>query len=160
MQNYLLMNVLKNLFVLNLLALLVFVSCDDDDDGDSNPAPGGISLQTDDLLGEWRITRFIEDNEDETDDLDDFTLEFMDNGVLEITRISDSESIEASWLLSSNGERLTINIDDDDARRLDPDEELEELDDEWIFVELSGNTLELLEEDDDNDRDELTLQKN
>ena len=84
----------------------------------------------------------------------------MDNGVLEITRISDSESIEASWLLSSNGERLTINIDDDDARRLDPDEELEELDDEWIFVELSGNTLELLEEDDDNDRDELTLQRN
>ena len=160
MYNYLSMNELKTLLVVNLLALLIFVSCEDDDDGDSNPNPGNISLQTDDLLGEWRVTRFIEDNEDETDDLDDFTLDFRDNSLLVITRIADSESIEASWTLSSNGEVLTINIDDDDARRLDPDEELDELDDEWVFVELSGNTLELLEEDDDNDRDELTLQRN
>ena len=70
-----------------------------------------------------------------------------------------SQSITASWSLSSDGKRLTLNIDDDDANQIDPNDELEELgDDPWIFVSLTGQVMNLLEyDDDDDDRDELTL---
>ncbi len=150
------MNALKNIVVVNLLALLLFTSCDDDDDDGSNLPDNGIDIETTDLIGQWRITRFIDDGDNETDDLDDFELDFQANNDLVITR--GSESITASWSLSSDGRVLTLNINDDDADQIDPNDELEELDDDpWIFLSLNNNVLELLERDDDDDLDELTL---
>ena len=150
------MNALKNIVVVNLLALLLFTSCDDDDDDGSNLPDNGIDIETADLIGQWRITRFIDDGDNETDDLDDFELDFQANNDLVITL--GSESITASWSLSSDGRILTLNINDDEADQIDPNDELEELDDDpWIFLSLNNNVLELLERDDDNDLDELTL---
>ncbi|MCG8318192.1 MAG: hypothetical protein MI921_01705 [Cytophagales bacterium] len=149
---------MKKLWILNIFVLALLASCSDDDDG--SPAPDdGIAVNSDDFIGVWEVTRFIDDGDDETDDLDDFTLEFLDNNDLVIS--NGSQSITASWSLSSDGKRLTLNIDDDDANQIDPNDELEELDDDpWIFVSLTGQVMNLLEyddDDDDDDRDELTL---
>lgn len=149
---------MKKLWILNIFVLVLFASCSDDDDGSPDPVEG-IEVNADDLIGEWRVTRFIDDGDDETDDLDDFTLEFRDNNDLIIS--NGSQGITARWSLSSNGKVLNIDIDDDDADLIDPDDDLEELeDDPWIFISLTDQVMELLEEDDDDDdddRDELRL---
>lgn len=149
---------MKKLWILNIFVLVLFASCSDDDDGSPDPVEG-IEVNSADLIGEWRVTRFIDDGDDETDDLDDFTLEFRDNNDLIIS--NGSQSITARWSLSSNGKVLNIDIDDDDADLIDPDDELEELeDDPWIFISLTDQVMDLLEEDDDDDdddRDELRL---
>lgn len=148
---------MRKLWILNILVLTLFVSCSDDDDGPGNPTEG-ISVNTSDFIGRWQITRFIDDGEDESADLDNFSLDFRENNDLVISE--GSQEITASWSLRSNGRILNIDIDDDDADQIDPDGELEELDDEWIFISLTDRVMELLEEDDDDDdRDELTLTK-
>ena len=141
-----------------MLILVLLTSCSDDDDG-SPDLQDGIAVNSDDFIGEWRVTRFIDDGDDDTDDLEDFTFEFRDNNDLIIS--NGSQSITASWSLSSDGRRLTLNIDDNDADQIDPEDELEDLDDDpWVIVSLSDEVMNLLEfDDDDNDRDELRLAK-
>ena len=147
---------MKKLWILNIFVLVLFTSCSDDDDGSPN-LPEGIEASASDITGEWRVTRFIDDGENETDDLDDFILEFQDDNDLIITR--GTQSITATWSLSSDGRRLTLDIDDGEASQIDPEDELEELDDDpWIFVTITDQVMNLLEyDDDDDDRDELTL---
>ena len=147
---------MKKLLILNILFLALLASCSDDDDGSPNPTEG-IEVNSDDFIGEWRVTRFIDDGDDDTDDLDEFTLDFRDNNDLVIRK--GAQSITASWSLSSNRRRLILDIDDNDADQIDPDDDLEELDDDpWVFVSLTDQVMNLLEyDDDDDDRDELTL---
>ena len=149
---------------MSALALMtMFYSCDDDDDGDDGNLTGEeIAVNDNDIIGEWEVTLFIDDGDNDTDDLDDYTLEFQENGDLVITRTSDGESVTGSWSLSSNGRILDIDLPDD-VDSIDPDDELEELEeDDWVFINQDDNDLWLLEEDDDindDDRDELRLRR-
>ena len=149
---------MKNTWMFVLLALPILFSCEDDDDGDVTPpeVPEGVAIMEDDLLGEWRVTRLIDDNENETDDLAPFTLDFQQDGVLVIS--AGDDSITAGWTLNSDRTVLELSIDDADAASIDPEDELDELDDDWLIVNQTDTSLEMIEnDDDDNDRDELTL---
>ena len=142
--------------------ITLFYSCDDDDDGGNDITGEEIAINDDDIIGEWEVTLFIDDGDNDTDDLDDYTLEFQEDGDLVITRISDSERVTGSWNLSSNGRVLSIDLPDD-VDTIDPDDELEDLEeDDWVFINQDGDNLWLLEEDDDindDDRDELRLRR-
>ena len=154
---------MKKGLLLSALALItLFYSCDDDDDGGNDITGEEIAINDDDIIGEWEVTLFIDDGDNDTDDLDDYTLEFQEDGDLVITRISDSERVTGSWNLSSNGRVLSIDLPDD-VDTIDPDDELEDLEeDDWVFINQDGDNLWLLEEDDDindDDRDELRLRR-
>ena len=154
---------MKKGLLLSALALItLFYSCDDDDDGGNDITGEEIAINDDDIIGEWEVTLFIDDGDNDTDDLDDYTLEFQEDGDLVITRISDSERVTGSWNLSSNGRVLSIDLPDD-VDTIDPDDELEDLEeDDWVFINQDGNNLWLLEDDDDindDDRDELRLRR-
>ena len=154
---------MKKGLLLSALALItLFYSCDDDDDGGNDITGEEIAINDDDIIGEWEVTLFIDDGDNDTDDLDDYTLEFQEDGDLVITRISDNERVTGSWNLSSNGRVLSIDLPDD-VDTIDPDDELEDLEeDDWVFINQDGNNLWLLEEDDDindDDRDELRLRR-
>lgn len=146
---------MKNPWMYVLLALPFLYSCDDEDDGPSG-SPDGIAISVNDLLGEWRITRFIDDNNDETSDLASFVLDFRQNGELVIS--SGSDEITSDWSLSNDGKVLTLSIEDDDAESIDPNNELEELDDDpWLITGQTDTVLDLIENDDDEPEDELSL---
>ena len=145
---------MKNTLIFVLLALPFLYACSDDDDESSDQQ--GIAISQADLLGEWRITRFIDDNADETADYATFILEFQANGILLISE--GSTTAAAGWALSGDGKTLTFSVNDDvDTDAIDPDDELDELeDDPWIIRGQTDTTLDLLEKDDDPD-DEVTL---
>lgn len=154
---------MKKVLLLSALALITaFYSCEDDDDGGMDFTGEEIAINDTDMIGQWEVTLFIDDGDNDTDDLDDYRLEFQEDGDLVITWTNNNESVTGSWNLSSNGRVLSIDLPDD-VNTIDPDDELADLEeDDWVFIRQEGTELWLLEEDDDvndDDRDELRLRR-
>jgi hypothetical protein len=144
-------------FMLPLLAGLIFFACDNDDDGASPTNMDSQMIATEEVTGEWRVTLFRDDNEDETDDFAGLTFEFQDNGDLIIS--DGSRSITAQWAITNNNRLIQIDIDDDDLGVFDDRDELEDLDEDWEVIEKNSNLLYLREDDDDNERDEVRFER-
>ena len=144
-------------FTLPLLAGLIFFACDDDDNGPSSSASDPQPIATEEVTGNWRVTLFRDDNEDETDDFAGLTFEFQDDGDLVIS--DGNRNATAQWSITNNNRRIQIDLDDDDFSVFDDRDELDDLDDDWIVVEKSANLLYLREEDDDAERDEVRFER-
>ncbi|MEM9672670.1 MAG: hypothetical protein AAF992_08740 [Bacteroidota bacterium] len=147
----------RHKFTLPLLAGLIFFACDDDDNGPSSSASDPQPIAAEEVTGNWRVTLFRDDNEDETDDFAGLTFEFQDDGDLVIS--DGNRNATAQWSITNNNRRIQIDLDDDDFSVFDDRDELDDLDDDWIVVEKSANLLYLREEDDDAERDEVRFER-
>ena len=144
-------------FTLSVLAGLIFFACDDDDNGPSSAASDPQPIAAEKVTGNWQVTLFRDDNEDETDDFAGLTFEFQDDGDLIIS--DGNRSTTAKWAITNNNRRIQIDLDDDDFGVFDDRDELDDLDDDWIVVEKSTNLLYLREDDDDAERDEVRFER-
>ncbi|WKN42158.1 hypothetical protein [Tunicatimonas pelagia] len=144
-------------YTLPLLIGFVFFACNNDDDGASPDNPGAQPIATEEVTGNWEVTLFRDDNEDETDDFAGLTFEFQEGGDLIIS--DGNQSTTARWSITNSNRRVEIDLDDDDLTVFGNRDELEDLDDDWIVVEKSDNLLYLREDDDDSDRDEVRFER-
>ena len=143
-------NVLLSVMVMGL------VSCDnDDDDGDTGQFDSldVTALQSAATAGTWKITRFIEDGEDETADFENYVFSFDTNGNL--TADNGTSTFTGSWSVEMDDD------DDDDSLELefeidfsDPDDVLDDLEDDWYVLGYSDNRIRLAEDDDEMDDDD------
>lgn len=147
------------------LFLMLFVlctSCETDDDsvdmGQEQFAAADVTmLRSTANTGTWRISRFIEDDEDITNFFQGFRLTFNDDGSLVVE--NETLTLNGTW-------RIDFDDDDDDLEfelsiatsSNDLDEEFDELTEDWDVVSFSDNRI-TLSDDDEVDDDQLVLER-
>lgn len=97
--------------------------------------------------GEWFVSSYIDDGDDETSDYTTFTLHFMESGVLHGTDLlsSSSSPYEGSWSISDS------NNDDDSLDDLDFNinfnvgNKLDDLSDDWDIISYSDTEIKLMD---------------
>ena len=147
--------------VLSVMVMSV-LSCDNDDDDGSNERFDSLdvaALQSTATTGTWKITRFIDEGSDDTDDFEGFVFSFDTNGSLSAD--NGTNTFTGSWNVEMD--------DDDDSGELEfeidlatSDDIFDDLDDDWYVLEYSDNRIRLAEDDDDQDDDDdfLTFVRN
>ncbi len=131
----------KIISILSLLALVIFVSCSDDDG--NAPIPTNVvktTLENNVKNGTWIITKFSEDTVDETANYAGFTFSFLEGGVMTANGIAQ---FEGTWSISDS------NSNDDTKDNLDfninfnTSNNLQDLNDDWDILSYSENKIEL-----------------
>lgn len=146
------------LFTLLLVTIFIFNACssDDDNNSSSNGTQGQIEDNVED--GTWRITKFIDSGDDETNHFTGYNFIFNSSGVLNAT--NGTNSYNGSWSItnsssSSSSDDLDFNI----SFASPPD--FEELSDDWDFISQSDTKIELIDVSGGNGgTDYLTFEKN
>ena len=150
-------------------AMLMLVSCSNDESNDTNSADLNSLVQeiTDEVQsGSWIITSFIDSGVDETDDFTSYVFTFNQDGSLAAT--NGTGTIEGSWSVTSD--------DSDDSSDDSPDDlsddidfniffsspdSFSELTEDWEIVSHSGARIDLIHvSGGDGSTDTLTFVKN
>lgn len=138
-------------FVFPLAAVLLFSAACSDDDGNSSPSATDVVNTV--TQGTWRITSFVEDGIDQTDDFADYEFTFDESGVL--MAISPDDTVSGDW---------SVTPDDDSG----PDFNIlfaappafEELSEDWDIVQRTNSKIRLRDESGgDGSIDTLTFEK-
>lgn len=155
-------------FLLGLMATFFTVSCDNNDDSmlPINPVVNvdqqtisGIktNLQT----GTWRITKFMEEDRDETDHFTDFDFTFEPNGTLVAS--DGTDTFLGNWSITDSDFSDSDENDDDLNFNINFNltNEFESLNEDWNFVSRSSTKIELEDvSGGDGGTDLLTFEKN
>ncbi|MBT8187806.1 MAG: hypothetical protein HKP38_07285 [Croceitalea sp.] len=109
------------------------------------------------VAGTWRISKFIDSGQDETNDFNGFTFTFEESGVLSAT--NGTITYEGTWNVgfddSSDSDDFELTI----VFNLTND--FEDLTDDWDFIQQSSSRMELIDRSDDGEPDDLlTFEKN
>lgn len=153
----------KIVVVALVMLSLTTISCSsNDDNSQEQPEQQAISEIENNLInGSWRITEFIDSNEDETNHFAGFNFTFGTDGIL--TAGNSSSSYEGTWSITDS------SSDDDDDSPDDLDfninfnlsNDFEDLNDDWDIVTQSGNKIELMDISGGNGgTDSLIFEKN
>ncbi|GEM_PF-1175761 len=146
---------MKKLKTLALIfgASLLLIACEDDSDDNqasTNAATQAQQTGANITNGPWIITRFIDDDENETNDYQGWGFDFKANG--ELVASKDNTSYTGSWL---------TRVDDGQAElviNLQGPEFILELNEDWKIRAQSASEIQL-EDDDDPFTDQLTFTK-
>ncbi|MBP2831946.1 hypothetical protein J8281_07065 [Aquimarina sp. U1-2] len=144
--SFIIKSVLLSIFIIG------FIACSDDDNDDNNNNSGLdestlLPITNSEVSGSWIVTLFRDDDEDETSDFNGLTINFEENGAINIT--DGSNTVTGTWSINSNNKRIAIDLDESTFVLLSNREELEDLeDDRWAIVEKTDTQLHLLEDDD------------
>ena len=158
---------LSFVFFVSLIASLVIFSCNNDDSMSPTNPVVNVDQQTitevksNVQLGTWRITKFMEDDRDETSDFMGFNFTFGTNGTL--TASDGTDTFLGTWSITdSNSSDDDENDDDLDFNiNFDLDNNFEALNDDWNFVSRSSTRIELIDvSGGDGGTDLLTFEKN
>jgi len=135
------------------IAVIAGMSCDDNDDG---PIVGQFdnsdvaSLESAAQNGDWRVSRFVDDGDDETANFNGFVFTFNSDGSILADNATDS--FNGSWRIEFDDDD---DLDDDDLEFYitfsTPSNELNELTEDWYVIEYSDNRIRLSDDDDDDD---------
>lgn len=130
------------ILILWVLSLLLFSACTND-----TVSPLDPGLPDNDA---WQVTWFWDQDKDETSDFDGYDFYFRANQVFEAVRSGSTTS--GTWQVTSDdgSQRLVLFIS--------ADKPLSELNDDWIILESSENTIKL-KDDNDVHLEELTFSK-
>ena len=151
-----------------LMFFVLFISCDSDDGNDDMmqeqfTAADAVMLQSVANTGNWRITSFVEDNEDITSFFEGFSLTFNNDGALVIQ--NDALSLNGTWRIDYDDDDDDNDVDDLEfelsisAASNDLPEELDELTDDWYVISYTDNRI-VLSDDEDGNEDQLILERN
>ncbi|AFU69746.1 hypothetical protein P700755_003076 [Psychroflexus torquis ATCC 700755] len=94
--------------------------------------------------GEFKVTSFIDEEQDETDDYDDFVFTFNTNNTISVVNTTSGNSFTGEWTAEIDEDELIFELD------FESNELLEEFDEDWVVDRFSTpNTIELSDEDTD-----------
>lgn len=154
------MNPIRLKFGLFLLLLGVFslTSCSNGDDNPTNRTRDEIISNA--TNGTWKITKFMDSDEDETNHFTGYNFTFNSSGVLSVS--NGTNSYEGSWSITDS------NSDDDDSfEDLDFNiffnltNDFEDLNDDWEILSYTSTKIELIDISGGNgETDYLTFEKN
>ena len=152
-----------------LLISVILFSCESDD---QSPLANGydsldvISAQASVQDGQWRVSEFRDDDDDneyQTIDFEGYTFDFGADGL--VTATIGDQVFTGIW-------RIELEDDDDDDDDDDDRDEmefelkfdidngpLEEISEDWDVLEYSDTLIRLGDEDDDDDDELLTFEK-
>lgn len=153
---------LVKLAIFTFVSLVIFTGCNTDNDNDSN---NDLKSEIEDNVkkGTWRITKFMDDGDDESNHFTGYNFTFGDNNVL--TASNTVNTYTGTWIVSDGDS--DDDSDDDSQDDLDfniffagPDD-FKELSDDWDLISQSSTKIELIDVSDENGgADYLTFEKN
>jgi hypothetical protein len=124
---------MKKVMLIGLI-LIGMISCDD-----SVPSSQAKVLQTKKIAqgSEWRVTYFLDSDQDETSNFNEFTFAFGTNG--EVTATNGISSYTGSWSITSDGSSEDIDFN---ITFLTPPN-FEELTEDWQIISINDTRIEL-----------------
>lgn len=143
---------------LTLVALvLAFTACSEGDDpapiDDNNNNNGTSADQTSQIVetSTWRITKFIDSGQDETNNFVGYEFSFNTNGTLIAS--NGSETISGTWSIVDDSANSST---DDDGNSTDDDDfniffavpdtsDFDDLIDDWDFISVTNTKIELID---------------
>ena len=153
---------MKTLFFKSLLVfILIFTisSCSNDDDDNSNSDTNQTNIENTVQDGTWRVTKFIDSGDDETNNFNGYAFTFNNNNSL--IAENGNTTNNGSWSITDS------NSSDDSIDDLDfnisftspPD--FEELTEDWDIISRTDTKIELIHVSGGNGgTDYLTFEKN
>lgn len=153
---------MKALFFKSFLVYVLvftFSSCSNDDDDSSNSNTDQANIENTVQSGTWRITKFMDSGDDETNHFSGYTFTFSANNTL--VAVNGNTTNNGSWSITDS------NSSDDGIDDLDfnisfaspPD--FEELTEDWVFISSTDTKIELIHISGGNGgTDYLTFEKN
>lgn len=146
-----------------LLSGILSQSCSSDDN-DNSQIDDDMQEQAEAIVvsGNWRISSYVDSGDDETNDYNGYVFTFLSNGTV---RADNGTRIQAGvWSVSSSNSQdnesfgnLEFNLFFDVAA----DDIFEDLNDDWDVVDISTNTISLIDvSGDSGETDNLVFQKN
>ena len=147
---------LKTSFLLFLFGIVILSSCDSDDDNStSTTTPTQIENNVEN--GTWRIIKFIDSGDDETNHFNGYNFTFNDTGVLNAS--NGTNSYNGTWSVTDSSSSSSDDLDFNISFVAPPD--FEELSDDWDFISQSSTKIELIDVSGGNGgTDYLTFEKN
>lgn len=122
-----------------LLALLItglFWACSDDDESDLTIEQKQNVVTS----GDWQISQFVDDGNDETSDFGEYAFRFEENG--EVLAITLTVNTSGTWNIDEDGS------EDDLVLNFNASNELRELNEDWDILLLSNEKIELSDDTD------------
>lgn len=150
------MKYLKNSFLLFLFGLVILSSCSSDDD---NSTDNDTQTQVENNVesGTWRITKFIDSGDDETNHYTGYNFTFNSSGVLNAS--NGTNSYNGTWSITNSSSSSSDDLDFNIYFASPPD--FEELSDDWDFISQTSTKIELIDVSGGNGgTDYLTFEKN
>jgi hypothetical protein len=84
--------------------------------------------------GKWQVTKFVDDEKDETDHFNGYVFQFNSDGTVTATR--GSNVIKGKWSTTSDGSKTKLNLDFGASA-------FEELNSDWIIKSGSTSSIQL-----------------
>jgi hypothetical protein len=120
-------NINRIVFVLVLISIVSLSSCEKDKSSTSSSVTQIVTT------GTWRVSYFIESNEDKTGDFSGYTFTFNSNGQL-IATLSGANTT-GSWGWDDSSSKMNISIGSSKP--------LSDLTDDWLVVEKTETLIKL-----------------
>ena len=143
-----------------VFTIMLNCSCSSDDDGNSLNNNSISTVVKTMNSGTWKITKYIDSENNETADFSGYDFTFTENNILMVNKGADE--IMGSWLVATNSSN-----DDSPTNDLDfiisfsGPEKFIELTDDWEIKSSTSNKLELIDVSGGNgETDYLTFEKN
>ena len=135
-------------------------SCSSDDDGSSTSGPTISDVTTIATSGSWRITKYIDSGNNETNDFNGFNFTFGENNILNASN-GTNEYMGVWSVTNSNSNDDSPSNDLDFNIAFSGPEKFIELTDDWDIQSQSANKIELIDISGGNGgTDYLTFEKN
>lgn len=138
--------------ILVLIAMVVFASCSSDDDSGDVYTSEFEQIKTILPQGEWKVSTFIDGQEDKTSAFESFVFTFDQDGT--VLGKTDLFSEAGTWTYdntSDNSEKLILNFGETDP--------FPEISDDWDIVSVNNSKVELSDDDNEGDTELLTFTK-
>lgn len=151
-------------FRFKLVGLFLFTvllgSCSEDDNDNTNP-PTNIktTIEANVQKGTWRITKFEDSGDDETNHFTGYNFTFKASGVLNASNGTNNN--DGTWSITDSNSSDDSEDDLDFNINFNLTNDFEDLNDDWNIISQSATKIELIDESGgDGGTDYLTFQKN
>lgn len=121
-----------------LLSVSFFaISCETDDDSNSNNNALIVQLETSIKTGTWRVSNFVEDGNSQTHHFTGYAFTFSDNGTVSAT--NGSNTVTGTWTTSSSsssGSKFILNFNASNGP-------FEEISEDWRIENVTSILIDL-----------------
>ena len=147
--------------IIIVLGLGLFAACDNENIDSEITSADVASIKSTVASGQWRVSYYLDSDQDETSDYAGYIFTFSNDGVLSVT--DGGTSLSGAWSVVNSD-----NSDDDSKEDNDIDFNIlfngsnlfEELSDDWDIVQYSDTKIELFDvSGGDGTTDYLTFEK-
>lgn len=147
------MSLIKSILLITLFGIFSLSSCKKKDDKTKNEITENIQS------GSWRVTKFIDSGNDETNNFSGFNFTFNSSG--QVTVSNGSTTHTGTWSISDSNSNDDSNDDLHFNLQFNLTNGFEDLNDDWDISSQSENKIELIDISGGNGgTDYLTFEKN